>query len=315
MMTCRLLCALLVLALCCCSSVCASAEPEPKVDGQASQTTTPTITQPQVTDDKAIIQAVGEATGESPLLLEGAQGEGQSGPPATSVTNPSAMPGGNGGSGPGATGSLQAADNDGTTGPQGSKGKPADQANENAEGGVDTTTTTITTHAADDEDKATPDAEANKKVTSSLLPAPENSRPEAAEESATEPAPGNILPEAPRLTVPRPKVNPEYNTVQKTGTNGTAGQESGTSTSTEQANKETEDAVPTKTTKTKTKATTTTTTTTTEAPSTTTTEAPAVSTTRAPSRLREIDGSLSSSARVCAPLVLAASALAYTTVG
>ncbi|EAN95992.1 putative mucin TcMUCII [Trypanosoma cruzi] len=55
--------------------------------------------------------------------------------------------------------------------------------------------------------------------------------------------------------------------------------------------------------------------TTTQAPTTTTTEAPAVSTTRAPSRLREIDGSLSSSAWVCAPLLLAASALAYTAVG
>ncbi|KAF5214040.1 hypothetical protein ECC02_013401 [Trypanosoma cruzi] len=66
-------------------------------------------------------------------------------------------------------------------------------------------------------------------------------------------------------------------------------------------------------------ATTTTTTTTTtapEAPSTTTsTEAPTTTTTRAPSRLREVDGSLSSSAWVCAPLVLAASALAYTAVG
>ncbi|PWU88561.1 putative mucin TcMUCII [Trypanosoma cruzi] len=61
--------------------------------------------------------------------------------------------------------------------------------------------------------------------------------------------------------------------------------------------------------------TTTTTTTTTQPPSTTTTEAPAVSTTHAPSRLREIDGSLSSSAWVCAPLVLAASALAYTALG
>ncbi|PBJ76613.1 mucin TcMUCII [Trypanosoma cruzi cruzi] len=57
----------------------------------------------------------------------------------------------------------------------------------------------------------------------------------------------------------------------------------------------------------------TTTTTTTEAP-TTTTEAPTTTTTRAPSRLREIDGSLSSSAWVCAPLLLAVSALAYTAV-
>ncbi|EAN93567.1 putative mucin TcMUCII [Trypanosoma cruzi] len=63
--------------------------------------------------------------------------------------------------------------------------------------------------------------------------------------------------------------------------------------------------------------TTTTTTTTTEAPSNTAmnTRAPTTTTTRTPSRLREIDGSLSSSAWVCAPLVLAASALAYTAVG
>ncbi|EAN98911.1 putative mucin TcMUCII [Trypanosoma cruzi] len=61
--------------------------------------------------------------------------------------------------------------------------------------------------------------------------------------------------------------------------------------------------------------TTTTTTTAPEAPSnTTTTEAPTTTTTRVPSRIRRIDGSLSSSAWVCAPLLLAASALAYTAV-
>ncbi|KAF5214640.1 hypothetical protein ECC02_012732 [Trypanosoma cruzi] len=77
----------------------------------------------------------------------------------------------------------------------------------------------------------------------------------------------------------------------------------------------------------------TTTTTTTNAPTTTTTtttktaapeaptstssnaEAPTTTTTRTPSRLREIDGSLSSSACVCAPLLLAVSALACTAVG
>ncbi|PBJ77765.1 mucin TcMUCII [Trypanosoma cruzi cruzi] len=53
----------------------------------------------------------------------------------------------------------------------------------------------------------------------------------------------------------------------------------------------------------------------TNAINTTTTETPTTTTTRAPSRLREGDGSLSSSAWVCAPLVLAASALAYTTLG
>ncbi|RNC40648.1 mucin TcMUCII [Trypanosoma cruzi] len=76
----------------------------------------------------------------------------------------------------------------------------------------------------------------------------------------------------------------------------------------------------TTTTTTTTRAPTTTTTTTapattTQAPSTTSTETPTTTTTRAPSRLREIDGSLSSSAWVCAPLVLAVCALAYTTMG
>ncbi|EAN96006.1 putative mucin TcMUCII [Trypanosoma cruzi] len=87
------------------------------------------------------------------------------------------------------------------------------------------------------------------------------------------------------------------------GKNDTTVSLSSTKPSTEQSNQEAED--PSKTT----------TTTTTKAPSTTTTEAPTTTTTRAPSRLREIDGSLSSSAWVCAPLLLAASALAYTAVG
>ncbi|EAN85311.1 putative mucin TcMUCII [Trypanosoma cruzi] len=87
-------------------------------------------------------------------------------------------------------------------------------------------------------------------------------------------------------------------------------------TNTVTANEQKKAAAPTTTTTTTTKApTTTTTTTTTQATSTTTTEAPTTTTTRAPSLLREIDGSLSSSAWVCAPLLLAVSALAYTTVG
>ncbi|PWU98274.1 putative mucin TcMUCII [Trypanosoma cruzi] len=60
----------------------------------------------------------------------------------------------------------------------------------------------------------------------------------------------------------------------------------------------------------------TTTTSTTQAPTTSNTQAPTTTTTtRTPSRLREIDGGLSSSAWVCAPLLLAVSALAYTAVG
>ncbi|KAF8303623.1 putative mucin TcMUCII [Trypanosoma cruzi] len=84
-------------------------------------------------------------------------------------------------------------------------------------------------------------------------------------------------------------------------------------TNTVTANEQKKAAAPTTTTTTTTKAPTTTTAP--EATSTTTTEAPTTTTTRAPSRLREMDGSLSSSAWVCAPLVLAASALAYTTLG
>ncbi|RNC57533.1 mucin TcMUCII, partial [Trypanosoma cruzi] len=110
-----------------------------------------------------------------------------------------------------------------------------------------------------------------------------------------------------------PKVNTEPN---KSLTEDTKEQQSRTEPSTEQRNKVSETSAQTTTTTTTTKPPTTTTTTTApEAPSTTTTEAPAVSSTHAPSRLREIDGSLSSSAWVCAPLVLAASALAYTAVG
>ncbi|KAF5215299.1 hypothetical protein ECC02_012028 [Trypanosoma cruzi] len=104
--------------------------------------------------------------------------------------------------------------------------------------------------------------------------------------------------------------------LQRKGTDSKTGPQGGTNQSADQTVQNDEDPAQTTTTTTTTKAPTTTTTTTApEAPSTTTTEAPAVSTTRAPSRLREIDGSLSSSAWVCAPLVLAASALAYTTVG
>ncbi|KAF5216841.1 hypothetical protein ECC02_006806 [Trypanosoma cruzi] len=98
--------------------------------------------------------------------------------------------------------------------------------------------------------------------------------------------------------------------------------EIGTSSSAEQRNKSEEDSAQKTTTTTTTQPPTTTTTTTTkttttapEAPSTTNTEASTTTTTRAPSRLREMDGSLSSSAWVCTSLLLAVSALAYTTVG
>ncbi|RNC32075.1 mucin TcMUCII [Trypanosoma cruzi] len=125
---------------------------------------------------------------------------------------------------------------------------------------------------------------------------------------------GNTAGDAGSSPGPHPQSSGAHNTVQREGTEDTSGTKNRTRTSTEHANKNVDDPAETTTTTT-TKAPTTTTTTAPEAPSTTTTEAPTVSTTHAPSRLREIDGSLSSSAWVCAPLVLAASALAYTTVG
>ncbi|PBJ72467.1 mucin TcMUCII [Trypanosoma cruzi cruzi] len=116
----------------------------------------------------------------------------------------------------------------------------------------------------------------------------------------------------PGSTGPEKQSNEVSGAVQRKGTNGVTQPQDGTKPSTEQANQGAEDAAATSTTK---APTTTTTTTTTEAPTTATTEVPTTTTTRAPSRLREIDGSLSSSAWVCAPLLLAASALAYTAVG
>ncbi|KAF8286521.1 putative mucin TcMUCII [Trypanosoma cruzi] len=118
-------------------------------------------------------------------------------------------------------------------------------------------------------------------------------------------------------TDPQLQPNDASNNLQGEGTDDKKKKESGTSSSAEQRNKSEEDSAQKTTTTTTTQAPTTTTTTTTapEAPSTTTTEAPTTTTTRAPSRLREIDGSLSSSAWVCAPLLLAVSALAYTTLG
>ncbi|KAF8303741.1 putative mucin TcMUCII [Trypanosoma cruzi] len=101
--------------------------------------------------------------------------------------------------------------------------------------------------------------------------------------------------------------------------NNTQGQDGGKSneqrehTNTVTAIEQKKAAAPTTTTTSTTQAPTTTTTTQAPINKATTTEAPTTTTTRAPSRLREIDGSLSSSAWVCAPLLLAVSALAYTT--
>ncbi|ESS61282.1 mucin TcMUCII [Trypanosoma cruzi] len=115
-------------------------------------------------------------------------------------------------------------------------------------------------------------------------------------------------------TGPNPQTNDVSITAPIEGTEDTTGTQRGTSISAGQADKNSKASAETTTTTTTTEAPTTTTTAP-EAPSTTTTEAPTTTTTRAPSHLREVDGSLSSSAWVCSPLLLAVSALAYTTVG
>ncbi|EAN96025.1 putative mucin TcMUCII [Trypanosoma cruzi] len=115
-------------------------------------------------------------------------------------------------------------------------------------------------------------------------------------------------------TGPEKQSDEVSNARQTKGTNGVIQPQGGTKPSTEQENQVAEFGAATITTTTS-KAPTTTTTTAPETTSTTTTEAPTTTTTRAPSRLREVDGSLSGSAWVCAPLLLAASALAYTTPG
>ncbi|EKF38853.1 mucin TcMUCII, putative [Trypanosoma cruzi marinkellei] len=123
--------------------------------------------------------------------------------------------------------------------------------------------------------------------------------------------PGPALPKTPNAGTPG--LNTKE---QEPGDSGTQGTKSRNSAATDQTTTNVDDSAETSAaTTTNTTTTTTTTTTAPEAPSTTTTEAPTTTTTRAPSRLPEIDGSLGSSAWVCAPLLLAVSALAYTTLG
>ncbi|KAF8306553.1 putative mucin TcMUCII [Trypanosoma cruzi] len=128
---------------------------------------------------------------------------------------------------------------------------------------------------------------------------------------------GKNLPGKTGTTGPEPQPDDAPDTVQGEDKSMTM-RPGGSRPTADQPNEKAKDHAETTTTTTTTSQAPTTTTTTTTAPeatSTTTTEAPTTTTTRAPSRLREVDGSLSSSVWVCAPLLLAASALAYTTVG
>ncbi|KAF8300679.1 putative mucin TcMUCII [Trypanosoma cruzi] len=182
--------------------------------------------------------------------------------------------------------------------------------------GSSSTTTTTTTQPPDPSETAGP------KHTVGAVPPPSPTDP--SQGTAGQPGSsslgfvseqGNVGGSGPGVTAGEPQSNVVTNNLQAEGKDGMTGPGSGTNTSADKAAHEAKDPAQTTTTTT-TKAPTTTTTTAPEAPSTTTTkEAPTTTTTRAPSRLREMDGSLSSSAWVCAPLVLAASALAYTALG
>ncbi|KAF8300622.1 putative mucin TcMUCII [Trypanosoma cruzi] len=254
MTTCRLLCALLVLALCCCPSVCATDSTE-ATEGQAvtgvEDVEEPTSlsslsSESQVEDDPDEEPGSGTGSGEDrgknvpvPLVSSG----------AVMQSNEAKMP-------------VQTGDKKGTT-----------------------------------EDKN--DTKAPKS----------RSKGSTAEQGKADVGGGK------GLTAPERQSGDVIDTVHSDD-RSTTGPQSRTSTSADQTDQDANDAAATTTTTTTTKAPTTTTTTAPEAPSTTTTEAPTTTTTtRAPSRLREIDGSLSSSAWVCAPLLLAASALAYTALG
>ncbi|EAN90880.1 putative mucin TcMUCII [Trypanosoma cruzi] len=124
---------------------------------------------------------------------------------------------------------------------------------------------------------------------------------------------GNVDGEGQSLAVTGQKLNNMSSTSQAEDNKGTIGLQGDKNISADTQTKS-EAPAETTTTTTTTQAPTTTTTSAPVAPSTANTEAPTTTTTRAPSRLREVDGSLSSSAWVCAPLLLALSALVYTAV-
>ncbi|EAN96847.1 putative mucin TcMUCII [Trypanosoma cruzi] len=287
MMTCRLLCALLVLALCCCPSVCASETEEIPVDLEAEDEVDGRVTGPEPA-------APGVPLNQNQVQAESPEAAPSLPPPPTEPTTPAAN-------------AIVSATSQST---------PASDTNPTQ----DVTMTTATRSKTQTQgNKTNFGVEPNGTSTSvpsppSVAPPQGTGQPGSSSNGAAaehENTAGNrgVLPSS------HPQSSGAHNTVQREGTEDTSGTKSRTRTSTEHANKNVDDPAETTTTTT-TKPPTTTTTTAPEAPTTTTTEAPTTTTTtRAPSRLREMDGSPSSSAWVCAPLVLAASALAYTTLG
>ncbi|PBJ74490.1 mucin TcMUCII [Trypanosoma cruzi cruzi] len=237
MMTCRLLCALLVLALCCCPSVCESETQQTQADaGGGGERPLPPPPKPSTTRDHVSADTSLISTSLEEEVIE------------EEIDDPSSK------------------------------------------------TTTITATQSRENTK-TP--ETNGKDTNSLSPASEGAPPGTIQsglqspESAAEK--GNVDGDELIFTDEGPESKDVTNNLQTNVNNGKTRSQIDTSLSEEKANKNAETLSKTTT--------------------TTTTQAPNTTTTRAPSRLREIDGSLSSSAWVCFPLLLAVSALAYTAAG
>ncbi|KAF8281576.1 hypothetical protein TcYC6_0008190 [Trypanosoma cruzi] len=176
--------------------------------------------------------------------------------------------------------------------------------------GTSQKTTTTTTQAPESKTDVKPEAQAHVSVTSPLSPPSgtvlQGKGEQGLQGTGSALGPGKAVLNGDRggPTGPDPQSNDVSTTAPIEGTDDTTGTQSDISISAGQADNNSEASAQK-----------TTTTTAPEAPTTTTTEAPTTTTTHAPSHLREIDGSLSSSAWVCSPLLLAVSALAYTTVG
>ncbi|EKF29291.1 mucin TcMUCII, putative [Trypanosoma cruzi marinkellei] len=327
MTTCRLLCALLVLALCCCSSVCVTAS------NDVDQTKHGSGSSHERTQEA-------DGSSGSALLSQSSTGQASSGNPASELSVPAIT------AGPGTVGMVDTPQSlrNNVEQPNGTSdlqlvADPLKTVQQEAE-----ITGTGVPGSRSASSKEYKENEGRKSEASGPVHVPSEGQDKASTESVTkEERSKSVLSNSGAGTIQKPsekdteeteKNDSEEPTSAMTSDNG-----NGTSTapalpegtdttlrptSTEQgpsgsANpmaqigtnstvtvQSQEETVPN---------TTTTTITAPEAPSTTTTEAPTTTTTGAPSRLPEIDGSLSSPAWVCAPLLLAASALAYTTLG
>ncbi|EAN96636.1 putative mucin TcMUCII [Trypanosoma cruzi] len=251
-MTCRLLCALLVLALCCRPSVCATKSSGDQDKGSSSL--------PPGKPQGAIVPDSANSRGGTPEItgINAAQPDGTSG----------------------LGGAADAVDLDGQ--------EPIKESN--------------APYSADPNEKVQETATISETGGTRPPNQPTNGKTKSENSTSQGSSAGTVVPETSGKATPGP--------ITKEGAGGSANPAAASISVTASVSAQSQkENAPTTTTTTTTKAPTTTTTT------TTTTEAPSTTTTRAPSRLHEIDGSLSSSAWVCAPLLLAASALAYTTVG